>query len=63
LVYDRGGNFAAQFMKRDRSAADSTAARAGTNNSIAVGGYDAYFGKYTVDEATGTVTLRWIRAG
>ena len=57
LVYfDRGGNFAAQFMKRDRSAAAAPAAAAGSNNTRAVGGYDAYFGRYAVDEATGVVT-------
>ena len=57
LVYDVAGNFAAQFMKRDRSGADvAVAARAGVNNSAAVGGYDAYFGRYTVDEASSSVT-------
>jgi Lipocalin-like domain len=57
LVYDVAGNFAAQFMKRDRSGDDvAVAARAGVNNSAAVNGYDAYFGKYTVDEASGSVT-------
>ncbi|HEU4724264.1 MAG TPA: GNAT family N-acetyltransferase [Candidatus Eisenbacteria bacterium] len=67
LVYDRAGNFAAQFMKRDRSeaaaaaiAASPSAAAVSTaltsNNSRAVGGYDAYFGTYRVDEATGDVT-------
>jgi len=59
LIYDRNGNFAAQFMKRDRSRdspADSDSA--GSNNSRARGGYDAYFGKYTVDDADGTVTQR-----
>jgi len=55
IVYDRGGRFAAQFMKRDRSAvADGPAGSA--NNSRAQGGYDAYFGRYTVDDARGTVT-------
>ena len=63
LIYDRGGNFAAQFMKRDRLAAAAAAAPspAGTgapNNSRAVGGYDAYFGSYTVDDVAGTVTQR-----
>jgi lipocalin-like protein len=59
LVYDRGGNFAAQFMKRDRQASSpGPAAAAGPNNSRAVGGYDAYFGSYTVDDAAGTVTQR-----
>lgn len=61
LVYDSGGNFAAQFMKRDRSEIASPApAAAGANNSVAVGGYDAYFGTYTVDEAAGSVTQRLV---
>jgi hypothetical protein len=59
LIYDSGGNFAAQFMRRDRSSvAPQTAARPGENNSTAVNGYDAYFGTYTVDETSGTVTQR-----
>ena len=63
LVYDRGGNFAAQFMKRDRRAAAAvTAAAPGPNNSRAVGGYDAYFGSYTVDDAAGTVTQQLVGA-
>lgn len=56
LIYDRTGHFAAQFMKRDRSnvvAAGPTNAR---NNTQAQGGYDAYFGTYSVDDATGVVT-------
>ncbi len=58
LIYDRGGNFAAQFMKRDRCAAVAmeSPARAGPNNSRAIGGYDAYFGTYSVDDEAGTVT-------
>ena len=57
LVYDHTGHFAAQFMKRDRSAvaAPSEAATA-MNNTQAQDGYDAYFGSYTVDDATGQVT-------
>jgi hypothetical protein len=57
LVYDAAGNFAAQFMKRDRSN-DVIAATgaAGLNNSAAVNGYDAYFGTYEVDEASRSVT-------
>jgi hypothetical protein len=63
LVYDAAGNFAAQFMKRDRSDTGSQApAMAGLNNSMAVGGYDAYFGTYTVDEAARSVTQRLIGA-
>jgi Lipocalin-like domain len=57
LVYfDRAGNFAAQFMKRDRSAPVPAAAAGGTNNTRAVDGYDAYFGTYRVDDASGLVT-------
>lgn len=53
LVYDTAGNFAAQFMKRDRSSDEVGVTRQATaNNSAAVGGYDAYFGTYTVHEAT-----------
>lgn len=55
LIYDRAGHFAAQFMKRDRLA-PTVAVAAGTNNTRAVGGYDAYFGTYTVDDEAGTVT-------
>jgi hypothetical protein len=60
LVYDASGNFAAQFMKRDRSNANAADAPAtsGPNNSRAQGGYDAYFGTYTVDDRQGTVTQR-----
>ena len=57
LFFDRGGNFAAQFMKRDRSSAPSVdAASALPNNSRARGGYDGYFGTYVVDESTGVVS-------
>jgi len=51
-----GDNFAAQFMRRDRSQAPAALpAGSGANNSSAVNGYDAYFGTYTVDEAAGTM--------
>jgi hypothetical protein len=58
LIYDGAGHFAAQFMKRDRSnAAESPRpAAAGPNNSRTIGGYDAYFGSYSVNDADGTVT-------
>jgi hypothetical protein len=64
LYYDRSGRFAAQFMKRDRSAAAMTPATAASapNNSRAQGGYDAYFGTYTVDDWAGTVTQRLVGA-
>jgi hypothetical protein len=51
-----GGYFAAQFMKRNRS--DDAANQifyTAKNNSSAVGGYDAYFGTYEVNELTGEV--------
>jgi Lipocalin-like domain len=68
LYYDRSGHFAAQFMRRNRavsSVPDADTADSGsvaTNNSRARGGYDAYFGTYTVDEARGTVTQRLLGA-
>ena len=70
LYYDRSGRFAAQFMKRDRrmdrsaelSSPVAMAGVAAPNNSRAQGGYDAYFGTYTVDDVRGTVTQRLIGA-
>lgn len=58
LFYDRSGNFAAQFMKRDRSAIAELVGGPAKNNSRAKDGYDAYFGSYTVDDAAGTVTQK-----
>ena len=62
LVYDRSGHFAAQFMKRDRFAPVADAPSGAPNNSRAQGGYDAYFGTYTVDDAQGTVTQHLVGA-
>jgi len=64
LYYDRSGRFAAQFMKRDRGSAAMMPATAASapNNSRAQGGYDAYFGTYTVDDWAGTVTQRLVGA-
>ena len=63
LVYDRGGNFAAQFMKRDRTPEQPEASRtAAPNNSRTVNGYDAYFGTYTVNDSTATVTQTLVGA-
>src|SRR6478735_6528238 len=57
LIYDDVGNFAAQFMRRDRSGDDGIAsASSAANNSRAIGGYDAYFGRYSIDDERGTVT-------
>jgi hypothetical protein len=58
LIYDRAGHFAAQFMKRDRTAVPRDGPVAAANNTQAQGGYDAYFGSYSVDDATGVVTQR-----
>lgn len=56
LIYDRSGHFAAQFMRRDRSADVPDGPIGAKNNSRAQGGYDAYFGTYSVDDEQGTVT-------
>ena len=58
LFFDGAGNFAAQFMKRDRSGAVAAPVFTGLNNTTAIGGYDAYFGTYEVDQATGDVHTR-----
>jgi len=53
------GRFAAQFMKRDRTTPTGAATvSSGQNNTVAVGGYDAYFGTYSVDRSTGEVLHR-----
>jgi len=50
-------HFAAQFMKRDRSSQENVPQPAqGKNNTLSVDGYDAYFGTYSIDENTGTLT-------
>jgi hypothetical protein len=50
-------HFAAQFMKRDRSHQENVAqAVQAKNNTVAVNGYDAYFGTYRIDEMAGTLT-------
>ena len=62
LVFDRAGRFAAQFMKRDRTGLEEPQGAAASNNSRARGGYDAYFGTYTVDEASGDVKTQLVAA-
>ena len=62
VVYDRSGHFAAQFMRRDRSTPVADGPSGAPNNSRAQGGYDAYFGTYTIDDAQGTVTQRLVGA-
>ena len=63
IFFDAKGNFAAQFMKRDRrSETGADPVKTPPNNSRARGGYDAYFGTYTVDDVAGTVTTRQVGA-
>jgi lipocalin-like protein len=51
LMYDAAGHFAVQFMRRDRDRVEATTGQSpgdAANNTGAVDGYDAYFGRYTV---------------
>ena len=43
-------HFSAQFSKRDRSEPTESVAVQTANNSAAINGYDAYFGRYWIDE-------------
>src|SRR4051812_36895341 len=64
LIYDSGGNFAAQFMRRDRETTNHSAGplhTGGANNTGAIDGYDAYFGRYNV-VSDGTVTQELLGA-
>jgi hypothetical protein len=55
-------HFAAQFMNRRRTtgglkpAGSAAESPAPLNNSVAVDGYDGYFGTYILDAASGTIT-------
>jgi hypothetical protein len=62
LIYDKAGYFSAQFMKRDRSGVSREVVGCATNNTRAEGGYDAYFGTYSVDDGSGTVTQHLLGA-
>lgn len=62
LFFDGAGNFAAQFMKRDRGGAVASPVFTGQNNTTAIGGYDAYFGTYEVDETSGDVHTHLVGA-
>jgi len=62
LFFDATGNFAAQFMKRNRSVAVAAPGFIGQNNTTAIGGYDAYFGTYEVDETNGDVQTYLVAA-
>jgi AraC-like DNA-binding protein len=67
VIFDRAGNFSAQFMKRDRfdalrpaggSASDANAAGPKRVNNVSdIDGYQAYFGTYVADEETSCVAL------
>ena len=64
LMYDATGHFAVQFMRRDRTSpggAFQQPADAASNNSVAINGYDAYFGRYAV-ETDETVTQELLGA-
>lgn len=62
LFFDGAGNFAAQFMKRDRMVPVVAPAFTGQNNTSAIGGYDAYFGTYEVGETSRDVKTRLVGA-
>ena len=62
LIYDRYGNFAAQFMRRDRAVEVQDGPSGAKNNSRAQGGYDAYFGTYSIDDEKSTVTQHLLGA-
>lgn len=62
LIYDDTGHFAAQFMKRDRSRVVPAGPANARNNTQAQGGYDAYFGTYSVDDSKGVVTQQLMGA-
>src|SRR6266481_1163332 len=50
-------HFAAQFMKRDRARPENVPQPVQVkNNTVAVNGYQAYFGTYSIDEIAGTLT-------
>lgn len=58
LTYDSRGNVSAQLMRRDRSGPPpKTSAPIDPNNSAAQGGYDAYFGTYSISGGTVTHVL------
>jgi lipocalin-like protein len=58
LVYDAGGNMAAHVMKNGRPLFAANDPDCGTDAEVraAFEGYASYFGTYTIDPATQTVT-------
>jgi Lipocalin-like domain len=64
LMYDAAGHFAVQFMRRNRGTVESATEQSSggaANNSGAINGYDAYFGRYRLG-AAGTVTQELVGA-
>ena len=59
LFYDASGGMMLQMMRAGRTVAIGTPATSrDAANPRVVLGYDAYFGRYTVDERAGTITHR-----
>jgi hypothetical protein len=60
IVYDAAGNMMAQLANPDRPKFAADSAMRGTPEEIkrAFEGYNAYFGTYVVDEASGTIRHR-----
>ena len=58
LMYDAGGNMSAHVMRNDRSLFAANDPGRGTDAEVraAFDGHASYFGTYTIDEATQTVT-------
>ena len=57
LYYDASGVMMLQMMRMDRAAAIGKPANPkDAANPRAILGYDAYFGRYTIDERAGTIT-------
>jgi len=57
FMLDRNGHFSAQFMRREPPDSAMATSRADApNNTQAVGGHDAYFGRLEIDDAAGTTT-------
>ena len=57
LIYDNAGHVAVQLMAKHRGSDPcQVTAPSIANNLTQVKGYEAYFGRYEVDSATGTVT-------
>ena len=58
LIYDAAGHVSAQLAARERAGivCDSSGRSVDPNNNANISGYSAYFGRYQVDAAAGTVT-------